>query len=152
MLPLTCQIESPKTEMKTRKKRGKGRPFKKGQSGNPKGRPRTGLSIAEHIRQLAGQDGAKYVAVLHRLAIGRHRDTRSRLTSIGLLLERGYGKPAQSVELQAKVEGAMTVRAVPTEQITKYLTNEELSRASVIGAEFEALLNAAAARYEAGKR
>lgn len=74
--------------------------FQKGQSGNPAGRPRSGQSLAEHIRQLAGEDGQAYVQVLHRLATGLHRDTRARLTAIGLLLERGFGRPPQTVDIQ----------------------------------------------------
>lgn len=80
-------------------KQQRGRPFRKGQSGNPKGRPPTGHSIAEHIRELGGEDGHLYVGTLHKLAIGRHRDTRARLTAIGLLLDRGYGKVVERHEL-----------------------------------------------------
>jgi hypothetical protein len=47
--------------------------------------------------------------VLHRLAVGQHKDTRHRLTSIGLLLDRGYGKPPQAVELQANLSGDLAI-------------------------------------------
>src|SRR5437867_13269722 len=76
----------------------RGRPFQKGQSGNREGRPTVGASVAEHIRQLGGDDGHAYVEQLHRLAVGPHNDTRARLTAIGLLLDRGYGRPPQDME------------------------------------------------------
>lgn len=46
-------------------RRLRGWPFPKGVSGNPAGRPRTGQSLAEHIRRLAGEDGKCYIAQLH---------------------------------------------------------------------------------------
>jgi hypothetical protein len=76
----------------------RGRPFAKGQSGNPNGRPPTGLAVAEYIRYLAGADARAYVDQLHRLATGEHRDTRARLTAIGILLERGYGRAPQIID------------------------------------------------------
>lgn len=73
--------------------------FQKGQSGNPKGRPSTGKSIAEYIRKLGGEDGRTYVDELHQLATMPHDDPRVRMMAIGLLLERGFGKPPQDVNL-----------------------------------------------------
>jgi hypothetical protein len=72
--------------------------FPKGVSGNPKGRPRSGEALAEYIRELAGPDGKVYVDKLHALAVEPHKDTRSRLAAIDILLERGFGKPPQPIE------------------------------------------------------
>jgi hypothetical protein len=76
----------------------RGRPFPKGVSGNPRGRPPSGEALAEYIRDLGGADGKVYIDRLHAIAIGRHKDTRNRLTAIGTLLERGFGKPPQAIE------------------------------------------------------
>lgn len=69
--------------------------FKKGQSGNPHGRPRTGNTIAEHIRKLGGVDGKLYVAQLHAIATGEHSDVNARIKAIEVLLNRGFGKPTE---------------------------------------------------------
>ena len=111
--------------------RARGRPFRKGQSGNPAGRPRTGQSLAEHIRELAGDNGAVYVAILHELAVGRRTNSRTRLTAIGLLLDRGYGKPAQTIDLQASTP--ISAEAVAT------LSDEELEWAHRISAKLNGL-------------
>ena len=79
------------------RKRGRGRPFQPGQSGNPKGRPPRGTSIAECIRSLGGDGGAPYIERLHAIALGE--DVRHAMTAISLLLDRGYGKTPQDVAL-----------------------------------------------------
>lgn len=69
---------------------------------------------------------AVYVAILHDLAIGRRTNARVRLAAIGLLLDRGYGKPAQTIDLQANV-APITAEAAAT------LSDEELDWALRIG-------------------
>ena len=83
---------------------GRGRPFAKGQSGNPAGRPPAGLSLAEAIRKLAGEDGRVYVEALHQIATHEFTDDRTRIAAIGVLLDRGFGKPPQAVNLEGSGE------------------------------------------------
>src|SRR5215208_1674568 len=80
-------------------RRGRGRPFQPGQSGNPKGRPAKGTTIAECIRSLGGENGASYVQRLHAIAFGEN--VRAALSALAVLLERGYGKGPQDLGADA---------------------------------------------------
>jgi hypothetical protein len=67
-----------------------GRPFEKGRSGNPGGRPRV---IAE-LRDLARRQAPDAIKELGRLALKARNET-ARIAAIRELLDRGYGKPTQ---------------------------------------------------------
>jgi hypothetical protein len=90
-------------------KRGPGRPFQKGQSPNPRGRPRGGTSVAEYIRGLAGPHARAYIDHLHSLAVEPHGDVKTRIAAIEILLERGWGKPPQDVNLGGQETSPVTV-------------------------------------------
>ena len=63
--------------------------WKKGQSGNPNGRPRTGRAFAEALRAV-GEEGDNLQAVARKVwELARAGDLRA----IGLLAERMDGKP-----------------------------------------------------------
>src|SRR5215470_1879744 len=68
----------------------RGRQFKKGESGNPGGRPRV---IAE-LRALARAHAPDAIKELARLAI-KAKSESARVAAIRELLDRGYGKVAQ---------------------------------------------------------
>ena len=72
--------------------------FKPGQSGNPGGRPRMPDELKEAMRGLA----ETAVKVLKEAMEGD--DPRARIMAANAVLDRGYGKPAQTVN--AKIEGA----------------------------------------------
>jgi hypothetical protein len=64
--------------------------FPKGASGNPRGRPKVGQSMAE----LAREYGPEMLMVL--VAAGR----KGSLAAAQAVLDRGFGKPAQSVDMK----------------------------------------------------
>jgi len=82
-------------DMHERKVRG--RPFAKGTSRNPAGRPRDGEALAECIRARSGPDGKTYIEVLHRIATRPQESARNRIAAITILLDRGFGKAVQPV-------------------------------------------------------
>ena len=84
--------ENSKTTTKKRK-RGPGKPFKPGQSGNPGGRPK----IIAEVRDLAREQTENAVNVLTGIMNDEEAPHAARVTAANSLLDRGWGKPAQSV-------------------------------------------------------
>ncbi len=74
---------------KTGGARGPGRPFKKGKSGNPSGRPKT----PPEIRELAREHGPR--ALERAIALMKNRDPAVALRACGMVMDRAYGKSAQ---------------------------------------------------------
>lgn len=77
--------------------------FKPGQSGNPGGRsPRVGPN-GETIAQLARAHTTEAVERLVRVMRGA--DDELALKAVQAILDRGWGKPKESVDLDANVTG-----------------------------------------------
>ena len=66
--------------------------FTKGQSGNPGGRPRATAELRD-LAQTAGLDAFRRVVELTR-----HEDPKIALEAVKIVLDRGYGRPAQPVD------------------------------------------------------
>jgi hypothetical protein len=72
---------------------GKGRPFQKGISGNPGGRPK----VLGDVQELARQQSPEAINTLVAIMQNEKAPPAARVTAANSLLDRGYGKPAQPI-------------------------------------------------------
>ena len=85
----------------------RGRPFQKGQSGNPAGRPKMPEDVKSKIR-CACPEAVDY---LIELMSNPKEKTAYRLDAAKTLLDRGYGKPVQMQDVQLEMSGAVDLDA-----------------------------------------
>lgn len=69
----------------------RGRPFQKGQSGNPSGRPK---QVAD-VRDAARAHTAEAITTLARAL--KAKNPRDRIRAAEILLDRAWGRPAQEI-------------------------------------------------------
>src|SRR6476619_5015818 len=68
-----------------------GKPFKKGQSGNPGGRPK----VAAEVKELARAHTGVAIESLVSIMTNAKSAPAARVSAANALLDRGYGKPPQ---------------------------------------------------------
>jgi hypothetical protein len=76
--------------------------FRKGQSGNPGGRPK----VLGEVQELARQYAPTVIVELARLAL-RAKSETARIAAIRELLDRGYGRPRQVMEVSIPADNAL---------------------------------------------
>ena len=77
--------------------------WRKGQSGNPGGRPKVIGDLQEQARQWAPEA----LEALREIAASKDAPPSARVSAAVALLDRGYGKPAQSIDAKISNEPSM---------------------------------------------
>ena len=91
------------TESSGKKRRGPGRPFKPGQSGNPNGRPK----MAEDVRKKLKAATPEAVQLLVDVMKNENEKTALRMDAAKTIIERVYGKPLQPID--STISGGLNV-------------------------------------------
>jgi len=76
--------------------------FKKGQSGNPNGRPKHVLDDGRSVSDLAREHTARALAVLIEIMEKDEAAEAARVSAANAVLDRGWGKPKQDMDLNVK--------------------------------------------------
>ncbi len=87
-------------------------PFKKGQSGNPGGRPK----VLGEVRELAQKHGPECITGLLEIARNTQAPAPARVAAYNALLDRGYGKPHQETTTHLDDQRELTVAEREAEQ------------------------------------
>lgn len=79
-------------------------PFKKGQSGNPGGRPKAD----KRLKELAREKTELALNTLIGIAENEKESASARVAAANAILDRGWGKPCQALEHSGEVDNGIT--------------------------------------------
>ena len=88
------------------------KPFKKGQSGNPKGRPPKLPALDKLLDKVLGEEKDGITAAEAILKALRARAIKGDNRAAEVLLDRGYGKAKQTMDVETKI-AALTINVPP---------------------------------------
>lgn len=80
--------------------------FVKGQSGNPSGRPKHVLVDGKSVADLAREHTGRALAVLIEVMENSEAAEAARVSAANSVLDRGWGKPKQDMDLNIKADRA----------------------------------------------
>jgi hypothetical protein len=84
--------------------------FQKGQSGNPNGRPKKLPELDKLLANVLGEENANGITAAEAILMAlRHKATKGDIRAAEVLLDRGYGKAKQSIDLNADVTNRFTM-------------------------------------------
>ena len=81
--------------------------FIKGQSGNPNGQPKKLPALDKLMAEILGEEKDGVTAAKAILSVLRAKATKGDIKAAEMLLDRGYGKPKQSSDLN--IEGGLNL-------------------------------------------
>lgn len=103
-------------------------PWQPGQSGNPRGRPNTS-GLIRAIRKRYGANAEKLLEALAEIAFGRKVPPASRVAALRELLNRGWGTPVESVQIDLQADGAMQTVVIHEHRVAEPQPLQQDSRA-----------------------
>src|SRR5262249_47391228 len=108
--------------------RGKGRPFKPGQSGNPGGRPKTTLELIA-LRDLARKHTPAALNAIVAVMGDIKAPASARVAAASELLDRGWGRPTAALEHSGPDGGPIVLTPVDWDEVYRRVTGQEAATA-----------------------
>ena len=120
---------------KPKKKLAKGmKPYKPGQSGNPRGRPKGAKGLAKYLRKQLGDDLFKVADEMIKILLGKSQygtSNRDVMTAATWLTDRAVGKAEERVIINSNAEVGRTGAAVSR------LSDSDLAKLDILVAKMD---------------
>ena len=103
--------------------------FQKGQSGNPSGRPKIVMADGRSLRDLAREHTVAAVETLVRIMTDEGAPPAAQVQAASNILDRGWGKASQAVELTGAEGGPVETRIDLTgapDEVVRYIAERAI--------------------------